>query len=174
MTRQRSAAVFCATVAAMCRLLSWHQICRQCSAVLRKPFLLSLRQFSARRSAPMAGRAASEHPHQCQLAPVCCTAVQLLEQLACGPIRSRQRCRRSLRSFFRTRLPEPKAAFAGGSTPRSRRLAQVAVAVVYYSFQAARCRDGRSLNPRLQNEGPRERRNAQGSGLGGLRRVGRS
>ena len=84
-----------------CRLLSWHQICRQCSAVLRKPFLLSLRQFSARREATLAPRAASEHPHQCQLALVCCTAVQLLEQLACGPSgRGHAPQARGLRSFF--------------------------------------------------------------------------
>ena len=71
----------CRVLQVLCSAL----ICGQAPAVLRKPFLLGLRQFSARRSAPMAGRAASEHPHQCQLAPVCCTAVQFLEQLACGP-----------------------------------------------------------------------------------------
>ena len=56
MAGRRSAAVFCATVAANLQTSVPASICGQVPAVLRKPFLLGLRQFILR------GRGHADYP----------------------------------------------------------------------------------------------------------------
>ena len=83
-------------------------ICEQAPAVCGSRFCWACGRSFCAAIASMVGRAASQPSGLCQLAPVSCSAEQFLEQLASGPIWSRQRYRRSLRFFFGRGCLSPK------------------------------------------------------------------
>ena len=109
---------------------------------MRKPFLLSLRQFSARCEAMRAPAPHHSAFAMCQLA--LCAAGQCCSPAswpADRPVAATRHKRAACGPSSGAATP-PKAAVVGRTLPRSCRVRQVAVAVVYYRFlKQHRCRD---------------------------------
>ena len=117
---RRSAAVFCATVAADVQTSVPASICGQVPAVLRKPSLLGLRQFTLRGVWPCMAPAPDHSTVSVPTGTVCSSALLLLASwLADRPVAA-TRHKRAASGPFSGAATSPKAAVAGRSMPRSR------------------------------------------------------